>query len=156
MTQEEIDYYSKSVSLSILIGQRVSELLKLNSVGNDVNFMITRNEDGEYKSKRISYESLLNQMTNDISSILKLSSMAFMDKNEYSRSSHTHNYNYMVCVPKYKPSDFEDKSKISCICDVSSYSADGEVNVVSILYPPLVLPEQEHPEIGEFRVFATD
>jgi hypothetical protein len=95
-------------------------------------------------------------MTSEISSILKLSSMAFMDKDDYSKVSHDHNYNYMVCVPSYKKSDFKDPSQISCICDVSSYNGDGGVNVVSILYPPLVFPELEHPEIGEFRVFATE
>mgnify|MGYP003421333873 CR=1 FL=1 len=30
------------------------------------------------------------------------------------------------------------------------------MNVVSILYPNFVFPEPEHPEIGEFRVFATN
>ena len=80
-----------------------------------------------------------------------------MKKEDYSEANHDHDgkYNYVVCVPTYNPSDFEDPSKVSCICEVSSYSGDGDANVVSILYPPVANVETQHPDIGEFRVFAT-
>lgn len=42
MTNQEINEYIRSTTLSILIGERVSQLLKLDSVNNGTYFMVSR------------------------------------------------------------------------------------------------------------------
>ena len=153
MTQEEIDTYIQSPDLSILIGKKISQLLHTDRMLSDTVFLLSRKENDQYYSKSIDYNSLLYQIAEDISSYLHLSSMAFREHWEYSKVNHTHDYNYAVCNPTYELSDFPDKTKVSCICEIlTSNSATN--NVVSVFYPPYEEPPRTPPYIGEVMLMG--
>lgn len=100
MTEEEIQYYINSSSLSILIGRKLSELDIKNDSLVSSYFMVSVSDNGVRKSRKISYENLIKQMAKDISALLGLSSMAFEETSSYSRNIHSHEYNFAACYPK--------------------------------------------------------
>jgi hypothetical protein len=147
----------------VLSGERVSDLERLPSCRRGDEFLISRHynlSSDRLFSRRLKYESLVVDAVDNLCAALHLSSAAFVEKADYSRKNHGHDYStiYVYARPL---------SAISAAAGINIYPDSAEpiaelsaLNKGSIKSVVMYSPGQQYakiddvPAIGELKFIA--
>lgn len=147
----------------VLSGERVSDLERLPFCRSGDEFLISRHynlSSDRLFSKRLKYESLVKDATDNLCAALRLSSAAFVEKADYSRKNHGHDYSsiYVYARPL---------SAISAVSGIKIYPKsvkpiaefnvlnNGKSNTVTMYSPGQQYDSiDDVPMIGELKFMA--
>ena len=147
----------------VLSGERVSELERLSSCRPGDEFLISRQynlSSDRLFSRRLKYESIISDAIENLCASLHLSSAAFVEKADYSRKGHGHDYStvYIYARPL---STISAASGIDIYPDAVEPIAkldalnNGVLNTVVMYSPGQAYNKVGYtPDIGELKFFA--
>ena len=123
---EEIDSSSK----------KISELSVLSSLPDDA--MLVAENHTTSASYKVKFSDLKTAAIAQLSAQMKLSSMAYKDKNDYAPAAHGHNFTDFWFYPSYGPDSNNEQYKDPASCnvygrfDIVKYGPDTEKTMTSI------------------------
>ena len=137
-------------------GRRISELDRTRLPEEADEFLVSRNYNPKTRnefSKKISYRSIVDDIAEDITANVRLSSMGLQETNQYARKNHGHDYSnvHAYARPRSMLSALSQIGKTELAMEITTWN-DGEEKTVSVYYP--VQSFRHDHAIGEVKFLA--